>query len=132
MNIIQLNLRGDKNKMLSMRLKQLREAKGLSQAELARRINVGRDSYNKYERTGIQPTYETLINLATEFGVSVDYLLGKSETPNPTPPDTAVLLEKIARLEAEKAAIQAVLDQDIQAEQFLKNFSTLQPEFSQT
>jgi len=62
--------------MFSEKLRQKRKEKGLSQAELARRIGVGRDSYNKYERTGVRPSHETLVLLAKELNVSIDYLLG--------------------------------------------------------
>ena len=92
--------------MLSVRLKQLREDKGMSQAELARRINVGSDSYNKYERAGVQPAYDVLIKLASEFGVSVDYLIGKSDNPYPNNNyDTIDLLRKIEYLEAENTRL---------------------------
>jgi len=64
--------------MLDARLKERREAKGLTQAELARRVGVGRDSYNKYERAGVQPANETLVRLASTLDTTVDYLLGKS------------------------------------------------------
>ena len=74
------------------RLKERRENKGLSQAELARRVGVGRDSYNKYERAGVQPSNETLVLLASALDTTVDYLLGKSDIPNPTisAPDKAM------------------------------------------
>jgi len=65
--------------MLNARLKERREAKGLTQAELARRVGVGRDSYNKYERAGVQPANETLVLLAGTLDTTVDYLLGKSD-----------------------------------------------------
>jgi len=69
--------------MLNLRLKELREKKGFSQAELARRVGVGRDSYNKYERAGIHPSNETLVRLSNELHTTTDYLLGKSNNPNP-------------------------------------------------
>lgn len=67
--------------MLQERLKEMRLISGLTQAELARRIGVGRDLYNKYERAGTQPSNETLVFLANELNSSVDYLLGKSDNP---------------------------------------------------
>ena len=68
--------------MFSERLKQQRMKKGLSQSELARRVGVGRDSYNKYERSGTNPSHETLVLLATELDTTVDFLLGKTDDPN--------------------------------------------------
>jgi len=70
--------------MFVERLKRKREEQGFTQAELARRIGVSRDLYNKYERAGIRPTHETLISLAVELRTTVDYLIGS--TNDPTPP----------------------------------------------
>ena len=92
--------------MLSIRLKQLREEKGLSQAQLARKINIGSDSYNKYERAGVQPAYDVLMSLASEFGVSVDYLIGNSDNPYSNNNfETIDLLKEIERLKAENTAL---------------------------
>ena len=70
--------------MFSERMKKKREDKGLTQAELARRIGVGRDLYNKYERAGTQPSNETLVLLAKELDTTVDYLLTGGENAKPT------------------------------------------------
>ena len=50
--------------MISERLIQKREEAGLKQAELARRIGVGRDSYNRYERSSTRPSLEVLALIA--------------------------------------------------------------------
>lgn len=60
------------------RLKQLREAKGLSQSEVAKIIGVGRTTYLKWESGENQPTRK-LDQLSRFFNVSIDYLLGKSD-----------------------------------------------------
>jgi len=72
-------------------LKQLREESGLSQAELARRLGIGRDLYNKYERAGVQPPYEMLVLISKTLNTSTDYLLGVSDS-NPAPLTTEDLL----------------------------------------
>ena len=69
--------------MFNVRLKQSREAAGLTQAELARRVGIGRDLYNKYERAGIQPSYETLVLIARVLDTSVDHLLGEPDIVQP-------------------------------------------------
>lgn len=60
------------------RLKQLREAKGLSQSEVAKIMGVGRTTYLKWENGENQPTRK-LDQLSQFFDVSIDYLLGKSD-----------------------------------------------------
>jgi len=64
--------------MLNARLKTRREMLGMTQAEVARRVHVGSDSYNKYERAKAQPSNETLLLLANVLETSVDYLLGRT------------------------------------------------------
>jgi transcriptional regulator with XRE-family HTH domain len=70
--------------MVQERLKIRRQEIGFKQAELARIIGVGRDSYNKYERSGVNPSLEVLARLADALQTSTDYLLGS--TDNPAPP----------------------------------------------
>jgi len=69
--------------MICGRLILKRQEAGLSQAELARRIGVGRDSYNRYERAGAKPSLEVLARIATALNTSTDYLLGSTDDPTP-------------------------------------------------
>lgn len=71
--------------MFGDRLRQIRENKGISQAELARKADISRSLYNKYERTNTQPSTDILLALAKELDTSIDYLLGN--TDDPTPPN---------------------------------------------
>ena len=57
--------------------KDLRKSKGLSQAELARIINVDQTAVSKWELGKSFPDMEIAIRVADYFGVSVDYLLGR-------------------------------------------------------
>lgn len=58
-----------------LNLKQLREAKGVSQAMVARELNISRQTYNNYELGKREADYETLLKLAEYFNTSVDRLL---------------------------------------------------------
>lgn len=58
-----------------MNLKQLREAKGVSQATVARELNISRQTYNNYELGKREADYETLLKLAEYFDTTVDRLL---------------------------------------------------------
>ncbi|GFN22703.1 transcriptional regulator [Thermanaeromonas sp. C210] len=62
------------------RLAALRKEKGLSQAQLAKLLNMGQSTIAMYERNRRRPDPETLERLADFFQVSVDYLLGRSES----------------------------------------------------
>lgn len=80
--------------MFSERLKRLRMEKGITQKELADRLHISRSTIAGYESLGKEPDGEKLCALADFFGVSVDYLLGGTDSreltsPTPTPPAAA-------------------------------------------
>lgn len=62
--------------MLNERIKQLRTSRGISQVELARMLNVTKQSVSNWENDNILPSIEMLMKLAGVFSVSCDYLLG--------------------------------------------------------
>ena len=66
----------------SLRLKELRNSKNLSQQKLADIIGISKSSINMYERGEREPGLEMLESIADFFNVDLDYLLGKSDIPN--------------------------------------------------
>ena len=71
--------------MLLERIKLLRRSVNLSQQEVAQKIHITREAYSMYENGHRQPPYEILISLARYYHVSVDYLLGITDFPQPIP-----------------------------------------------
>lgn len=68
--------------MTESRIKQLRNEKGWSQQELAKKLNMNRVNISNYERKVITNIPgEVLISIADLFDVSVDYLLGLVDEP---------------------------------------------------
>ena len=63
---------------LSERLKRLRQSMHLSQEQLARLLRVDRSTISSYESSVRQPPLDTLSRIADVFGVSTDYLLGRT------------------------------------------------------
>ena len=63
-------------KMTAERIKALREARGWTQAELARRLSITRNGVNSWEQGLSMPSPACLVDLAKLFSVSTDYLLG--------------------------------------------------------
>lgn len=59
-------------------LKQLREQSRLSQKDVADYLGITRQAVASYELAKREPDYEILKKLADYFGVSVDYILGRS------------------------------------------------------
>ena len=66
--------------MFSERLRRLRMEKGITQKELADRLHISRSTIAGYESLGKEPDGEKLCALADFFGVSVDYLLGVTDS----------------------------------------------------
>jgi transcriptional regulator with XRE-family HTH domain len=58
--------------------KELRQARGLTQAELAKRLGVSRSSIGMYESGERVPRHEDLELIADFFNVDIDYLLGRT------------------------------------------------------
>lgn len=70
--------------ILSERLKQLRSENRLTQQNVADRLGVRLRTYQYYESENDKahrPDLETLVVLADMYGVSVDYLLGRTDEP---------------------------------------------------
>lgn len=67
--------------MLRIRLKELREEKHISQAQLAKAIGVGQSTVGMWESGKSVPEYKTLMKVADYFQVTVDYLIGKTIVP---------------------------------------------------
>lgn len=64
---------------IGTRIMELRKTKGMSQAELARRVHLTRSSINSWEQELTYPSVDSLCSLADIFHVSVDYLVGYSK-----------------------------------------------------
>ncbi len=62
-----------------MRLKELREEKKITQKEVAEAIGGTQSNLAKWEKEKIQPAADMIIKLADFFGVSADYLLGRTD-----------------------------------------------------
>ena len=63
------------------RLKELRKKRHISQVRLAMELNMGQTAISRYETGEREADYDTLIAFADYFGVSVDYLLGRTDNP---------------------------------------------------
>jgi transcriptional regulator with XRE-family HTH domain len=62
------------------KLKELREQRRLNQEGLAMKLSVSQSTISAYEVGERTPDLETLISIANFFDVSIDYLVGLSET----------------------------------------------------
>lgn len=76
--MIKMNIELDK------RLKDAREAKGLSQNYVAEHLNITRQAISKWENGKSMPDLENLIILSTLYEISLDELLGRTPSPEET------------------------------------------------
>jgi len=67
--------------MFADNLKKLRKSKGLTQVQFAEEFNISSGTIAMWETNKRVPDTSMLIKIAEYFGVTVDYLLGKSSTP---------------------------------------------------
>ena len=63
------------------RLKQLRTERRITQKEMGDYLKISTRAYQYYEEGKRYPDFEGLIALADYFQVSLDYLVGRSDTP---------------------------------------------------
>ena len=64
--------------MFGKRLKELREKKDLSQQQLGNLVNLSQQTIGHYETERAKPDIDTIQRFADIFGVSTDYILGRS------------------------------------------------------
>lgn len=62
--------------MIAEKIRDLRQARGWTQAELARRMGITRNGINSWEQGLSMPSPGSLVDLSIIFLVSTDYLLG--------------------------------------------------------
>lgn len=65
--------------MFGQRLRELRTGKDMTQLTLAHLLNVDRTTVVNWECGKREPDFEMLIKIADYFGVTCDFLLGRTE-----------------------------------------------------
>lgn len=75
--------------MYQLRIRDLREDRDLTQKQLAALLQVHQTTYSDYELGNVNPPLAVLHKLADFYGVSVDYLLGRTKVKTPYPKEDA-------------------------------------------
>jgi HTH-type transcriptional regulator xre len=81
LNFFKKFLKGEN--MLYERLKKLRQEKKYTQKDIATFLNISQPAYQQFESGKKKINLETMQKLANFFNVSTDYLLGKTDIPDP-------------------------------------------------
>ena len=67
--------------MKLQRLKELRKKRRITQQKLAIELDMSQNTISRYESGEREADYRTLILFADYFGVSIDYLLERTDDP---------------------------------------------------
>ena len=66
-------------------IRKLRIDRGYAQDQIAKLLDIKQNTYSQYEVGTLNYPVDALIKLADFYGVSVDYLLGRTEIKTPYP-----------------------------------------------
>lgn len=67
-------------------IRNLRIDNGYTQKQIAAYLGISQNTYSQYEVGILNYSVDTLEKLADFYGVSVDYLLGRTQEKKPYPP----------------------------------------------
>lgn len=67
--------------VIKNRLKELRKKKGYTQLKVAMDLNINQNGISRYESGSREAGYDLLVQFADYYGVSVDYILGRTDDP---------------------------------------------------
>ena len=81
--------------MLGARIAALRRNAGLSQAELAQRLQISASAMGMYEQGRREPSAQILVSMAQALGVTTDYLLTGVPGPDQEETFNQMLLTRI-------------------------------------
>ena len=81
--------------VLGARIAALRRDAGLSQAELAQRLQISASAMGMYEQGRREPSAQTLVTMAQALGVTTDYLLTGVPGPDQEDALNQMLLSRI-------------------------------------
>ena len=97
---------------LAEKILSLRTERGMSQDDLAEKLEVSRQSVSKWETAQSTPDLDKIIKLANLFGVTVDELVRDGAAPQPPEPPEA----KVIYVEREKRGLTPIQTLGVVAE----------------
>lgn len=90
---------------IGTRLQTLRKERHLTQLDVAKALGISQQSYGRWETDKVKPSPDKLIQIATYFGVSTDYLLN-SDTDDIDLSEVELLFRKTSKgMTAEEQAV---------------------------
>lgn len=80
------------------KLNQLRKLSGMTQEQLAEKINVSRQTISKWESDSTSPDLESIVKISRIFHVSLDDLLREAKTGVTNKTDEQITLEDLMKI----------------------------------
>lgn len=84
--------------IIGNKLNQLRKLSGMTQEQLAEKINVSRQTISKWESDSTSPDLESIVKISRIFHVSLNDLLGEAETSVTNRNDEQITLEDLMKI----------------------------------
>ena len=94
---------------LSTRIKELRKSKGLTQQAFAKKFEISKQTVSNYENNERTPDVDMLISISNHFDVSIDYLVGRTNSLEDQP--VVVGKKLLTNYEKLNSIIGSLLDQ---------------------
>ncbi len=99
------------SKIFAERLKTIREVRGLSQSDLAKKSGLQAAAISHFETAARSPSFDNLRRLSDALSVTTDYLMGRVDEFEMAGPQADSLFRDIARLtEDDIKAMQMMTD----------------------
>ena len=83
--------------MFSEKLKEIRRRDGITQLQAAKQLGVSLGAVGNWESGKRTPDADMLVQIADTFGVTVDYLLGRTEDSGSTSTETDRCIEQLRK-----------------------------------
>ena len=80
------------------KINQLRKLSGMTQEQLAEKLNVSRQTISKWESDSTSPDLESIVKISRIFHVSLDYLLKEGEAGVANKTDEQITLEDLMKI----------------------------------
>ncbi|WP_099329393.1 helix-turn-helix domain-containing protein [Clostridium paraputrificum] len=84
------------------KIKEIRKLRGLTQRDVAKKLNIPYSTYSNYENNNREPNKEILIKIAEILNVDIFELMGLSEDIDSIQSDLKYVLETMQKLDKSK------------------------------
>lgn len=96
--LFKIALKGGQKMEIGNKINQLRKLSGMTQEQLAEKLNVSRQTISKWESDSTSPDLESIVKISRIFHVSLDDLLKEGEAGVANKTDEQITLEDLMKI----------------------------------